>query len=113
MASEYFRSFGWKIKFIGSSVPIDGLIKTITEERAEVMVISAITGEGLNSAGYLITTIKLSLGDKSPIIVLGGSFGDTNRVLEDTNADIVLGSLESLMDEIPKIEATIKKHRID
>lgn len=108
MASEYFRSFGWRIKFIGSSVPIDGLCKVIIEEKASVLVMSALTVEGLNSSGYLNSALKSKLGKKAPITILGGKFDDPERVRTDTNTDIVLGSLESLKNEIPKIEEAIK-----
>lgn len=110
MALEFFKAFGWKTRFIGSSVPLDGLLRIIKEEKASVMVMSALTNDGVNSAGYLISALKASLGKKAPVLILGGKFEDSDIVISQTNTDILLSSLDSLYNEILNIEEMIK-HR--
>lgn len=104
MAAEYFKSSGWNIRFIGSSVPINDLIGIIEEVKAEVLVISALSNDSINSASYLIKALREIFGGNEPTIILGGSFYDANLIKSQTDADIVLVSLESLKDEIINLQ---------
>ncbi len=113
MASEFFKAAGWKTRFIGTNVPLDGLVEVIEEERASVLVMSSLTNEGFNSAGYLISALKGVLGKESPLVVLGGKLEDEIRIKKETKADIVLDDLEKMVTVIKNLEDSIKSNRID
>ena len=70
---------------------------------------SALTYDGVNSAGYLIAALRASLGKKTPIIVLGGDFEDIEIVRSQTDADLILKSIQSLGKEISKLEDMMSK----
>ncbi|HMM69954.1 MAG TPA: helix-turn-helix domain-containing protein [Gudongella oleilytica] len=112
MASEFFKAAGWKTRFIGTNVPLDSLIDVIKEDKPEVLVMSSLTTEGLNSASYLISALKGELGLESPKVLLGGGILDIERIRKHTKADYILNDLESLPNTIEELKENIKKYRI-
>lgn len=112
MAAEFFKAVGWKTRFIGTNVPLDSLINLIKEEKPEVLVMSSLTTEGLNSASYLISALKGELRSESPKVLLGGGIIDIERAKKHTKADYILNDLESLPITIEKLKENIIKHRI-
>lgn len=112
MAAEFFKTAGWKTRFLGKNVPFDSLIDLIKEEKPVVLVISSLTIEGLNSAGYLISALKGELGSESPKVLLGGEIIDIERTKKYTNADYILNDFERLPITIEDIKDNIMKHRI-
>lgn len=112
MAAEFFKAAGWKTRFIGTNIPLDSLMNVIKEEKPEVLVMSTLTTEGLNSASYLISALKGELELESPKVLLGGVIIDIERTKKHTKADYILNDLENLPNTIEDLKENISKHRI-
>lgn len=103
MAAEFFKAAGWKTRFIGMNVPLDGLLEVIKEENASVLVMASLTVDGMNSAGYLISALRGILGNGAPLVLLGGRIPDMEILKKQINADFILDSFDKLPETIKNI----------
>lgn len=110
MATEYFKLRGWKMKFIGKSIPKENLLQIIQKDKIDLIVISSMTQMSLNSASYFVAAIRSSLKEKTPIILLeGASANSSNKDLISTFADYQVETLDKLDAYIDLIENKIWK----
>lgn len=110
MSTEYFRIRGWDVRFIGRSIPVYNLIKSIKKEKIDLLVLSSMTQESTNTASYMVEAIRTNLKEKSPLILLGGAaVNDFNRDLISTFADYALDTLDDLSLKIVEVENKILK----
>ncbi len=72
---------GWKSFYLGVNIPSESLIKTIEEEKADVLVISATMSFNINSVDTLINTIRLTKSCKNIKIMVGGNAFNTDESL--------------------------------
>ncbi|MDY0237132.1 MAG: helix-turn-helix domain-containing protein [Gudongella sp.] len=112
MSTEYFRINGWKIIFIGRTIPIKSLLDTIKENRVDLLVLSALSQSSINGASYLVEAIKSNLQDNKPKFLLGGNIGDSSNQKTINNfIDYYIPSLSILSGSIKKIENDILNRR--
>lgn len=112
MSTEYFRINGWKIIFIGRTIPIKSLLDTIKENRVDLLVLSALSQSSINGASYLVEAIKSNLQDNKPKFLLGGNIGDSSNQKTINNfIDYYIPSLSILSGSIIKIENDILNRR--
>lgn len=110
MATEYFKLRGWKMKFIGKSIPKENLLQIIQKDKIDLIVISSMTQMSLNSASYFVAAIRSSLKEKTPIILLeGASANSSNMDLISTFADYQVETLDKLDAYIDLIENKVLK----
>lgn len=110
MSTEYFRQRGWSIIFIGKSIPLLSLIEILKKENVDLVVLSAITQNSLNSASYLVEAIKSNLEENSPKFLLGGNAIDqSNDRLVKSFIDYHIKSLSDLSNCLERIENRILK----
>ena len=108
MSTEYFRTQGWGVIFIGRSIPIESLLDTIQKNKVDLVVLSAITQSSINSESYLLEAIKSNLKERSPKFLLGGNIGDiSNQKTLNSFIDYSIGSIYELKDDLVKIENDI------
>lgn len=108
MSTEYFRVRGWKVIFLGRSIPIKSLIEIIKNNKVDLVVLSAITQSSINSASYIVEGLKWNLKETSPKFLLGGNIVDeSNQRVIDTFIDYPLSSIYNLKPLVKKIEEDI------
>ncbi len=108
MSTEYFKQRGWNTIFLGKSIPINSLLETLKTEKIDLIVLSALTQNSINSSSYLIEAIKSNLKDKTPKVLLGGYVTHpTNKKLIESFTDYKISSINGLSDYIEKIESQI------
>ena len=105
MAAEYFRSSGWKIIFLGRSVPFNDLEEAIIKNRVNLLVLSIFTTENLNTSGYLIEALKKNPSFKNLQIMIGGRGVKSKEEAVNTGADYYSERIQEIPLIIEKIES--------
>ena len=104
--SQFFKEAGWRIIFLGRSIPLWDLKQVIEQGEVDLVALSVFSTGGLNSAEYLIEALT-NVG-KPPMVLIGGRGLDSQETAEKIGADIYLDHLEELPDKIREIEEMIK-----
>lgn len=106
--SQFFKEAGWRIIFLGRSIPLGDLKQVIKEGHVDLVVLSVFSTGSLNSAEYLIQALKNEGGKRRPRILMGGRGVESEETAEKIGADMYLDQLEDLPDRIRDIEDFIK-----
>ncbi|WP_422487002.1 B12-binding domain-containing protein [Gudongella sp. DL1XJH-153] len=106
--SEFFKEAGWKIIFIGRSIPLWDLGQTIEKEKIDLLVLSVFSTGSLNSAEYLIRALKSDMDSNHPKIFIGGRGIDSEELALKAGADIYLEDIGKLQEKIREIEEMIR-----
>lgn len=108
MSTEYFRRRGWNTIFIGTSIPINSLLEIVKSDKIDIIVLSAIRQDSINSASYLVEALRSNLKEKTPKILLGGNIRDqSNKTLIKSFADYNISSIQELSKSLEEIEKEI------
>lgn len=114
MSTEYFRHRGWNTIFIGKSIPIMTLLETIKREKIDLIVLSALTQNSINSASYLVEAVRSNLKNKTPKVLLGGNIlHPSNMELIQSFTDYRINSIEELTKNLETIENDILDQATD
>ena len=114
MSTEYFRHRGWNTIFIGKSIPIMTLLETIKSEKIDLLVLSALTQNSINSASYLVEAVRSNLKNKTPKVLLGGNISHPSNIeLIHSFTDYRMSSIEELSHNLETIENDILKQAKD
>ncbi len=109
IASAYFKHKGWKVFFIGKSVPIKDLEKIMTKENVDAVVVSITIERHLNSGEHLIHSIKRFNLKKNPIIIVGGSAIKNKQLAVDfLGTDKYISRVTDLEYVIDELEDELK-----
>src|SRR5690554_624105 len=106
--SQFFKEAGWRIIFLGRSIPLGDLKQVIKQGKVDLVVLSVFSTGGLNSAEYLIEALKKEGGKRVPRILMGGRGLDSQETADKIGVDIYLDRLEGLEGMIEEIEEMIK-----
>lgn len=110
LASEYFKQKGWRVFYLGKSVPLKSLESILIRESIDVLVVSVTMDFNLRSAEHLISTIKRWKLDKQPIVVVGGNaFKDDSIAKDLLKADMYVQKIENLDRIISELEMKFQK----
>jgi len=105
--SEFFKEAGWKIIFIGRSIPLWDLRQIIDQEKIDLLVLSVFSTGSLNSAEYLIKALKSEIASNQPKIFIGGRGIDSEEFALKAGADVYLDDIGKLQEKIMEIEEMI------
>ncbi|MCR3955801.1 MAG: helix-turn-helix domain-containing protein [Gudongella sp.] len=105
--SQFFKEAGWRIIFLGRSIPLWDLKEVIKKGQVNLVVLSVFSTRGLNSAEYLIEALKSQGGKRQPRVLIGGRGIDSQETAERIGADIYLDQLEGLAHRMREIEDMI------
>ncbi|MBV1758355.1 MAG: B12-binding domain-containing protein [Dethiosulfatibacter sp.] len=112
LSSEYFRQKGWRVFYLGKSVPLKSLKSIMLRESIDVVVVSVTMDYNLKSAEHLITTLKEWELAKQPIILVGGNAFKNDSVAKDLlKADIYVKKIEDLSFIINQLETQLKNQQ--
>lgn len=110
MVAEYFRVKGWRVFFLGKSIPLKSLSWMINRHKVDLLVLSVTMSHHQNSAESLIHSIKSLAAEHSPKIMVGGrAIKDVAYAKSFYNADYYATSIEQLDDVIDAIEQELMK----
>ena len=108
MTAAIFKGAGWKVNYIGKSIPLFSLHHYLEKNSIDVLVLSITLKEHLNSCESLIQLIKGMQLVNPPRILIGGSAIENETLaLQTLGADMYLESLRSLNESLNALETTL------
>jgi methanogenic corrinoid protein MtbC1/DNA-binding XRE family transcriptional regulator len=110
LASEYFKQKGWRVFYLGKSVPLKSLESIMQRESIDVVVVSVTMDFNLRSAEHLISTIRAWKLNKRPIVMVGGNALKNDSTAKDfLKADMFVNRIEDMDRVIDRLESDIQK----
>lgn len=98
MVADFFEMEGWDTHFLGSNVPVEGIVDTLVRRKAELLGISATMALHVGHVTAVVKAVKSSPLLKAVKVVVGGSgFNKIPGMWRHTEADgFALGATEAL-----------------
>jgi MerR family transcriptional regulator, light-induced transcriptional regulator len=88
MVSDLFEMDGWDTYFIGSGCPVEELIREITHQNADLLVLSVTMATLLDESQELIQIVKQDSRCRNiPVLVGGRAFDDNDEIWKEVGAD--------------------------
>ena len=78
---------GWRVHFLGTNVPHDGIIAAAAEMKADVVGISATMIFNVDPVARLVDSVRAMKGTAPRILVGGGAFRSAPNLWKDVGAD--------------------------
>lgn len=72
MVADLLEADGWDVRFLGTDMPLDGILKTAGDHQANLLGISATMLFNLPQVIELVERTRTELGAAAPRIILGG-----------------------------------------
>jgi MerR family transcriptional regulator, light-induced transcriptional regulator len=72
MISDFFEMEGWDTFYLGANVPVDSVVKSIKDRKAQLLAVSATMTFHVHSVGRLIQAVRADKDIHSTIILVGG-----------------------------------------
>lgn len=72
MICDLLELEGWDTVFLGATTPIDSLVEMVEARRPAVVALSASIAPHLGRVGEAIRALRERLGDRAPLIAVGG-----------------------------------------
>ncbi|MFL5613983.1 MAG: B12-binding domain-containing protein [Gemmatimonadaceae bacterium] len=74
MVADFFEMAGWDTYYLGANTPLDGIVRTVVERRADVLALSATMTYHVPAVAEVIRGIRQSMGKSTRILVGGYPF---------------------------------------
>lgn len=72
MVADFFEMAGWDTYYLGANVPLEGIIDSVTERRANVLAISATMSYHVSAVADVIRAVRQNSGHRAIRILVGG-----------------------------------------
>lgn len=72
MVADFFELEGWDTYYLGANTPIESVVRTLAEQRADVLGISATLAYHLDQVERLIQAVRRHVIGREVIILVGG-----------------------------------------
>ena len=72
MVADFFEMAGWDTYYLGANVPLDGIIASATERRADVLAISATMSYHVSAVAEVIRAVRQNSGHRAIRVLVGG-----------------------------------------
>ena len=73
LVADAMEANGWRVRFLGTNLPLSSVLAAIEENSADVLCISTTIVANLPSVVDLVRAIRDKLSERSPRIILGGA----------------------------------------
>jgi methylmalonyl-CoA mutase cobalamin-binding domain/chain len=74
MVADFFEMAGWDTYYLGANTPLDGIVRTVVERRADVLALSATMTYHVPAVAEVIRDIRERTGKPTRILVGGYPF---------------------------------------
>jgi methanogenic corrinoid protein MtbC1 len=71
MVADFFEMGGWDSYFLGANTPLSSILKTITEQRADILAISATMTFHVDKVAEIIRSLRAN-PDNTTLVLVGG-----------------------------------------
>lgn len=72
MLADLLEMEGWRVVYLGSSVPIDSLVAMVREKKPAVLALSASLAPHAPQIRLAIRSVRDAMGKDQPLIIVGG-----------------------------------------
>jgi methanogenic corrinoid protein MtbC1 len=72
MISDFFEMEGWDTFYLGANVPVDSVVKSIKDRKAQLLAVSATMTFHINAVRRLVDAIRADAAVSRTIIIVGG-----------------------------------------
>jgi methanogenic corrinoid protein MtbC1 len=72
MVADFFEMAGWDTYYLGANVPLEGIIDSVTERRANLLAISATMSYHVSAVADVVRAVRQSSGGRAIRILVGG-----------------------------------------
>ena len=72
MVADFFEMDGWDTYFLGANTPMEGILRAVSERKADMLAISATIAFHIDKVSDLIAEVRRSRLDKGTKILVGG-----------------------------------------
>lgn len=94
MIADVLEAKGWDVRFLGTNIPHEGIVRVVEDHRPDWVGISAALVSNLPRVGRLIDEVRERLDVASPrIIVGGGAFRHAPGAWKEIGADAAANDL--------------------
>jgi methylmalonyl-CoA mutase cobalamin-binding domain/chain len=97
MVADALETDGWDVRFLGTNMPHEGIVKAVQEHEADVVGISATMLFNLPKVRRLVTEVRQRSSEKVRVVVGGGAFYSAPNLPAEIGAD---GSAPGLREAI-------------
>jgi len=73
LVADAMEEKGWNVRFLGTDLPHTSVLAAVEESAADTLCISSTLVASLPSVVELVGTVRSTMGERAPKIVLGGS----------------------------------------
>ncbi len=98
MVADVLESAGWNVRFLGTNMPLAGILQVVEDHKAEVVGVSATMLFNLLKVRRLVGDIRARFAARPPrILVGGGAFRSLTAPAEVVGADGFAADLQSAL----------------
>ncbi|NJP05932.1 MAG: hypothetical protein HC837_10065 [Chloroflexaceae bacterium] len=72
MITDFFEMEGWDVYYLGANMPVDDVVQMVSEQRADLLAISATLNNHVLRARQLIEAVRSSPAGRWVKIIVGG-----------------------------------------
>jgi MerR family transcriptional regulator, light-induced transcriptional regulator len=72
MISDFFEMEGWDTFYLGANVPVDSVVKSIKDRKAQLLAVSATMTFHINAVRKLIDAVRVDAAISNILIIVGG-----------------------------------------
>ena len=94
---------GFQVRYLGASVPVDGLPRMIDEERPDLVALSATMSFHVPSLRRTVSEIRERFGKRPLLAVGGGAIAWTPSLAKQLDTDIAAPSAGDLVEEARRV----------
>ncbi len=105
MVADVLEVKGWDVRFLGTNMPHQEILKAVEEHRADVIGISATMLFNLPKVIQIIEQLRAKFGSDLKIIVGGASFRQVPEMYSEIGADGFAPDLKSTVDFLKTFSA--------
>lgn len=88
MVSDFFEMDGWSSHYLGANIPPAEIIRTVCEQEAEVLAVSATMLYSLHKVKEIVRLLRNAPGGKDVLVLVGGHpFLSQPGLSDDMGAD--------------------------
>lgn len=106
MVADALEADGWDVRFLGTNMPHDGILKVVQEHEADVVGISATMLFNVPKVRRLVAEVRQRSGEKVRVVVGGGAFRSTPKLYAEIGA---AGSAPGLREAIILLRGLAQK----
>lgn len=107
MVADLLEADGWDVRFLGTNMPLDDILKTTGDHQADLLGISATMLFNLPQVIQLVERTRTELGSAAPRIILGGG---AFRLLPELPTELKVDAVATELRQGVELARSLQSH---